>query len=1112
MLRKAARHLFSRPGRRRTARPLLFFVLALIGFCALPAVPGLLAQTEAQAEAGAEASDADLTTLRIGVLASEGATRSLEAWEPTAELLTRAAQEQGLPYRFSIAPHTVASLLQAVEEDRLAFTLTDPASFVAAEVESQARALLSSAHMWQGRTYDRTGALIFTRADSTIREIPQLEGRKVMAVEPGDFSGWWLATQEFRKHRMEPREALSELVFSGGNQREVVYAVQSGLVDAGVVRAGLLEDLDAQGVIELSDFAPVSAVAQTDYPYWVSTPLFPDAVLSAMPDVPEPVLAMVINTLLSVNVDSPQSRAAGGAVWQAPQNYQSVHELLISLRMRPYENYLLQAANRIFRAYQLPILGGSLLILLSLAFLAYQLQRNIQLAEARRNVLQSEVRSKIFYRNAIEEHTVFCMLTQDGRISHVNERFCKMADRTRKEMLEQPLTRFLNAHDTELMQEIMTSMQVGAPWNGPLKILKEDGSTAWVQCSCIPVTGADAELSEVAVVATDMTKTQKGISDERFKDSLELIDDQVVVLRPSTLQMLYCNKAAEQRLVRNRMGGDWKGKQVGNFITDGDLEALQVRRDAVMEGPQRRITWEVTSKAGTPYEISLEYVEPDHDEPRLVAIYRDITKRKQAEKAKNEFISTVSHELRTPLTSMKGALGLALSGSIGDMSAPVEKMVSMASTNCDRLVMLINDILDLEKIEAGKMDFKMEALDMAALIDAAIEANTFYAEKFGVTLRCEVEDDDGALATMGDRNRLMQVMDNLLSNACKFSPKGAEIVIWLRPHRGALRLTVRDFGTGIPKASQPTIFEKFTQADSSDTRSKGGTGLGLSIAKLIVEEHDGAISFVSEEGLGTEFVVDLPRLAGDVVTPVTDPAGADDTAIEFSEYPGAAPAAARLDGPTFAALLALLREAGAEVGIESGQLVASQVIKGVGVLGTSSAPVLLGDQGRSLMGALCEREILENRPVTVLEVTAPEAAEADGALSPEGVTGLLADWLKQVAETGEEQRGPLRLLHLDGEAGVARAPGGVEIIRAEDVDAALERAEQGAFDMIVSAERNSDAGVSVVLPVTGGRLPKEQPIVLMVSRAALGEASRGVVSKFARPSGGGRGKARRRAV
>lgn len=1120
MLRKAARCCLSNADRMLLPRRLLVFVLFVVGLFCLPAAPG--AQETTQDSTQTEASDADITTLRIGVLATEGATRMLESWGPTADLLNRAARAQNLPYKFSVIPHTVASLSQAIEGGKISFALTDPASFVAAEVESRARALLSAARMWEGRTYDMTGALVFTRADNPIRDIRQLEGRKVMAVEPGDFSGWWLAAQEFRKRRMDPRDSLSELVFSGGNQREVVYAVQSGLVDAGVVRAGELEELADQGAIELTDFAPISATTHEAFPFWVSTPLYPDWVLAALPDVPEPVLGMVINALLTVTVDSPQSKAAGGVLWQAPQNYQSVHELLISLRVRPYEHYMMQAANRIFRTYRLPILGAIALILVSLAFLAYELRRNIQLAEDRRNVLQSEVRSKLFYRTAIEEHTVFCMLTQDGLISHVNDRFCKTADRRRKDILHRPLASLLNGRDTDvLLKEIMTSMQVGAPWNGALTILKDDGSTAWVQCSCIPVTGIDDQLSEVAVVATDMTQTHKGISDERFKDSLELIDDQVVVLRPGTLEMLYCNKAAEQRLVRDRMGGSWKGKRVGNFITGKDLETLELRRDALIEGEQRRITWEVTTKSGVPYEISMEYVEPDQDEPRLIAIYRDITERRQAEKAKNEFISTVSHELRTPLTSMKGALGLALSGSIGEMSDPLHKMVSMASTNCDRLVVLINDILDLEKIEAGKMNFKMEPLNMAALVDAAIESNKFYAEKFGVALRCEIDKEDGELLTMGDSNRLMQVMDNLMSNAAKFSLQGADIIVGLRPHRGALRLSVRDFGSGIPKAAQATIFEKFTQADSTDTRSKGGTGLGLSIAKLIVEEHQGAIFFVSEEGDGTEFIVDLPRLEGEALHPITalDEAGVEEDAARFSRITGTGRVAAVREGASFAALLTGLRESGMTVKVEPSHVVASQVIKGVGVLGQSAAPVWLGDQGRTLMAGLSEREILDNRSVAVLAVTPSSETGADDAVASEdmakkmaeNMTGVLASWLAQTAKVNGSDRA-VRMLRLDGEVEVETLPEGAEIVRGGDVSETLTRAEQGGFDLIISGERNGEAGVTMLLPVIGGCLPEDQPIVLIVARNALGAASRGMVTKFARPAGRGRGKARRRAI
>lgn len=846
-----------------------------------------------------------------------------------------------------------------------------------------------------------------------------------------------------------------------------------------------------------------------DFPFWVSTPLYPEWVLSALPDVSEPALAHVIDTLLRTEPGSPEAEALKGAVWQAPQNYQGVHDLLISLRARPYENYLLQAANRIFRAYRLSILTVLTLTLLSFAFLVYQMRRSARLAEQRKDVLQSEVRSKQFYRNAIEEHTVFCMMTRDGIISHVNDQFLDVTQHSRQKLIEKPLATLLSEKgQNKVAEEVMSSMEAGAPWSGPMKLKRADGTVAWVQCSFIPVTSMSNNLSEVAIVATDVTKTRQGVSEERFHDTLELITDQVVVIRPHTLELMHCNKAA-QDLFAHRLDGDgWKGRKATDFLKESDREVLLMRAEAIMHGPQRRVTWEAEAQNGTTFEISLEYAEPEQDEPRLIAMYRDITERKVAEKAKNEFVATVSHELRTPLTSMKGALGLALSGAVGEMPEKMEKLVSMAGSNCDRLVLLINDILDLEKNEAGKMGFKMEAFDLCELIDASLEANQFYADKYGVTLRGDVEEaDEAVFRTYGDQSRLRQVMDNLLSNAAKFSPQGSEIIVGLKQENGRLRVTVRDFGSGIPQAAQASIFDKFTQADSSDTRSKGGTGLGLSIAKMIVESHKGRIFFVSEEEVGTKFFVDLPQMEGENLLPI--PREADDArpgveVLHGLESDEALPAGER----AVALLLDMVRRSGLKSDIEQGRVNIQQVVSGRGVLGQSKVMNWLSDQSRAMLSGLFKRKMLESRQVMILEL------DATGNDLPPYIASafdLAQDWLSAVLkDAGHGEVSGLMVTTNEVEAEKADA---AHFTVLPDGAQAIALAEQESFDVITTGELINGAQVVTVFQTNHDRLPEDLPLVIIVSRQEVAKAARGgVVSKFSGMDEGGRGRARRRSA
>ncbi|MEJ2459913.1 MAG: ATP-binding protein [Novosphingobium sp.] len=218
---------------------------------------------------------------------------------------------------------------------------------------------------------------------------------------------------------------------------------------------------------------------------------------------------------------------------------------------------------------------------------------------------------------------------------------------------------------------------------------------------------------------------------------------------------------------------------------------------------------------------------------RYVAVIRDITERKRVEQLKSDFVSTVTHELRTPLTSIAGALGLLEGGGAGPLNARAGRLVTIAHNNADRLVRLVNDILDIQKIESGKMPFHIQELDLTAAVRASVEENRSYAAKFGAHISLAAPMTP--MMVSADPDRLAQVFTNLLSNAAKYSPGDGTVRVTIATNGPFHRVTIADEGAGIPEDFQDQVFGKFAQADSTANRAKGGTGLGLSIVREIVE-------------------------------------------------------------------------------------------------------------------------------------------------------------------------------------------------------------------------------------------------------------------------------------
>jgi len=245
---------------------------------------------------------------------------------------------------------------------------------------------------------------------------------------------------------------------------------------------------------------------------------------------------------------------------------------------------------------------------------------------------------------------------------------------------------------------------------------------------------------------------------------------------------------------------------------------------------------------------------------RFLVTYLDIGAARRADRVKTEFVTTVSHELRTPVTSIRGALGMLAGPLAAGLTDKQRSLADMALRNAERLGLLVNDILDMEKIESGRMEFDIQSCDLNQLLQDAADTNRAYAEARGILL---------ALGTLPrpvrvdvDAHRIQQVMANLISNAVKFSEAGGIVTLTAEEDGDMARVSVHDRGPGIPEAFKARIFERFAQADSADTRAKGGTGLGLSIAQAIVERHGGTLTFDSKPG-DTFFTFSVPLSGGD---------------------------------------------------------------------------------------------------------------------------------------------------------------------------------------------------------------------------------------------------------
>lgn len=505
---------------------------------------------------------------------------------------------------------------------------------------------------------------------------------------------------------------------------------------------------------------------------------------------------------------------------------------------------------------------------------------------------------------------------------------------------------------------------------------------------------------------------------------------------------------------------------IRRYLETGERRVMGVGREA--EG--RR-------KDGTvfPLEIAVSEV-PFPDRHLFTGIVRDISERKKMDRMKSEFISTVSHELRTPLTSIRGSLGLVIGGVSGDLPEQARGLIEIANKNSERLSRLINDILDAEKIESGRMAFDIRPVALLPIIEQVIEANQAYATQYGVHIVLESAEE--GLSVLADPDRLSQVFTNLLSNAAKFSPQGGAVNVAVAENAGEVRIAITDAGAGIPEEFRPHVFEKFSQADASDTRRSGGTGLGLSIAKAIVERLGGRIDFESVPGAGTTFTVDLPLWSG------------PGTQIFTRRRSGGERGVSRVlvceDDPDVGTLLRLMLEQEgyrADIATSLGQ---ARTLLAKERYAAMTLDIMLPDgNGLELLHELRRDERTAGLPVIIVSAVADvHRQEVDGeALA-------VVDWLRKpidqeqlIQAVQRAASGPRpRILHVEDDPDVQRVVGDIlrDFARVEvasnraDAESAL---EQGGYSLVILDLELPDGSGLSLLPLVG-RFQPPVPVVI----------------------------------
>jgi len=484
---------------------------------------------------------------------------------------------------------------------------------------------------------------------------------------------------------------------------------------------------------------------------------------------------------------------------------------------------------------------------------------------------------------AEQSYDIIWTMNLDGRFTYISPSMQRLVGYSPEEFMRLPIKEWATAGSLAVIErhlaQARNDVAVGKPLDFRSQEIEQrhkDGSTVWVEVTAVAIYDQDGRFLEIFGITRDISERKlaeatilaareqvehlravAAVGEQRLRTVLETVGE-VIFQIDEEGALTFLNPAWDR--ISGIANEQCLGRPLTDFLSAEDETAVNEALRSVLDTGQQSHRLEASlcrvDSLRRWVAIRLWPSHPGSASGGVTGTMIDVTDLRQAERMKREFTSTVSHELRTPLTSIAGAIGLLNGAAAGALPAVARNLIAIADKNVQRLRVLIDDLLDMEKLLAGKLPFSFQNLELGPLLEQALSEHQPFADTHGARLTLADRSDKAQVHT--DPDRFQQVLSNLLSNAVKFSPKGGEVVVTAQLAGQTIRVEVRDEGPGIDPEFHPQVFQKFAQADASDTRRRGGTGLGLAITRELVEQMHGRIGFNSTRGDGATFWLELP--------------------------------------------------------------------------------------------------------------------------------------------------------------------------------------------------------------------------------------------------------------